>query len=202
MKLSQLCSVVAYRSGSLALMTALVCASASALSSTLSSAQVLTESKMEVGLTPTLQIVPEKLAGNSVWAGGFTATFAYRLHQMVAVEAAMMGAYAPQLNFKGSSTLNSINTSVAAELHQPSAHPWDPYLSLGIGHASFRYNDPPDGFSDNSEYMYKRGAVGVRYTLSHRINWRAEMSRQFSSFGASNTFMSGLQLRIHEKVKK
>lgn len=202
MKLVQLFSALAARCDRRAAMTAAVCASLSTLGAMDASAQTYRPAKLEVGLTPTLQIVPQKLAGNSVWAGGFTAAVAHRFHNMLAAEASIMGAYAPQLNYKASSVLNSINTSLAVEVHQKSIHPWDPYVSVGLGRASFRYIDPPDGFNGNSEYMYKRGAVGVRYVLNDRINWRAEMSRQFSTFGASNTFMSGVSLRIREKVKQ
>lgn len=202
MKWVQLFSTLAVRCDRRVAMMAAVCASLSAFGATDVSAQAMRPAKLEIGITPTLQIVPQKLAGNSVWAGGFTAAVAHRFHNMFAAEASIMGAYAPQLNYKASSVLNSVNTALSLEVHQKSIHPWDPYVSLGLGRASFRYVDPPDGFNGNSEYMYKRGAVGVRYVLNERINWRAEMSRQFSTFGASNTFMSGVSLRIREKVKQ
>ena len=164
-------------------------------------AQALQPTKLELGFAPTVQVVPEKLAGSSVWAGGFTPSVTYRFHQMFAAEASVLGAFAPQLNYKASSVLNSINTSLSIEFHQKSVHPWDPYVSGGLGRASFRYIDAPEGFPGNSEYMYERGAVGVRYALNERINWRAEISRQFSNLGASNTFMSGVSLRVRSKVK-
>jgi hypothetical protein len=165
-------------------------------------AQVQLEpSKWEVGLTPTVQVISKKLAGDVVWAGGLTASVAYRVNKFVAVSGAVLPGFAPQLNYKDSSPLNSVVGNANIELHRPSMRQFDPYVSAGIGHASFNYENPPVGLEKNQSYAMGHGAIGMRYAMTHRFNFRAEIGRQFSKFGGSPTFMSGLTLRIHDKKK-
>ncbi|MGV3707562.1 MAG: outer membrane beta-barrel protein [Gemmatimonas sp.] len=194
MKIFQLKRVFLQRARA-CLVGAVVVASAQPLA-----AQVQLEpSKWEVGLTPTVQVISRQLAGDVVWAGGLTGSVAYRLNKVVAVSGSVMPGFAPQLNYKDSSPLNSLVASANLEFHRPSMRQFDPYVSAGVGRASFHYENPPVGLEKDRAYSMGHGAIGLRYALTNRFNFRAEVGRQFSKFGGSPTFMSGLTLRIHDK---
>jgi opacity protein-like surface antigen len=164
------------------------------------SAPPIGPSQWEVGITPTLQRISGQLAGNYVWSGGLTLSGNYRLNRVVAFEASLLGAAAPQLNFKNAAVMNSLLPSLSAELHLPTKNNWDPYASLGIGYSRFKFDNPPAGVSGSESYGLARGALGVRYALNTRVNWRAEFSRQFGAFGGSPTFMSGVAIRLHHAL--
>ena len=152
--------------------------------------------RWEAGATPTLLKASRDLAGEHVWGIGLTLTGTWRPHALVAVEGALLGVSMPQLNFRDGASINAWIPSLSVEGHPRPGHAWDPYLSLGIGHTSFSYEEPLPGTSGDASYTFTRAGLGVRYALTRHVAWRGEVHRQFGSHGASPAFLGGVVFRF------
>ncbi len=153
-------------------------------------------SRWEVGVAPALQLIPEKLAGEHVWSAGMQVAIARSVQRMLRVEVGVLGAFAPQLNYRDHATLNSVAMSASAELRVPRANRWEPYVAAGLGLQRFVYEDAPVPLESTTRYNFARAALGIRLPVSSRVRWRSEVSRQFGTRGAMLTVTSGASLSI------
>ena len=152
--------------------------------------------RWEIGLLPTLRKLSGDVMGDHVWGMGATLATEYRVKGPLGLQAAMTGAFNPQLNFKDQATLNEVSASMSALIRPVDASAWAPYALLGIAWQRFRIVDPPPGFQARSSFVAPHAGVGIRYQLTRWLAWRNEVNTQFRSGRSSFGAISGLSLRF------
>jgi len=152
--------------------------------------------RWEIGLLPTLRKLSGDVMGDHVWGMGATLAAEYRVKGPLGLQAAMTGAFNPQLNFKDQATLNEVSASLSALVRPVDANAWSPYAVFGVAWQRFRIVDPPPGFQARSSFVAPHAGVGIRYQLNRWLAWRNELNTQFRNGRTSFGAVSGVSLRF------
>lgn len=159
-------------------------------------------SHWEVGLLPTVRKLSADVLSQHVWGGGLTFALGYRLTEMLSLEAALLGASTPQLNFKDQALLNEVSPSLALVLMPATRGRWQPYALGGIGHERFKFEDPPAPAKERESFGISHVGLGIRYDLTPRLIWRAEMNAQVGSRDPSFGGFSGVTFRTRPRLRE